>query len=147
MSAPDRIIVGVDGSDDSARALAWAAVLVEGTNGEIVAVHAMGLLTRLDDGSVVPSMGQRGHLVTLLEKEWCRPLVEASVVHRCVVVDGDPVTALLRTALEERADLIVVGCRGAGGHAGLALGSTSQQIVYQADRPVVVVPNQALDRS
>jgi nucleotide-binding universal stress UspA family protein len=140
MSAPRRIIVGVDGSGDSARALAWAAALVEGTNGEIVAVHAMGLLTRLDDGSVVPSVGQRDHLVTLLEQQWCRPLIEASVAHRCVVVDGDPVTALLRTALEESADLIVVGCRGAGGHAGLALGSTSQQIVYQTDRPVVVVP-------
>jgi nucleotide-binding universal stress UspA family protein len=143
VTAPGRIIVGVDGSDDSARALEWAATLVEGTSAEIVAVHALGLLTHLEDGSVVPSMGHRGEVVALLEQQWCRPLVDASVVHRCVVVDGDPVTALLRTALEEEADLVVVGCRGAGGHPGLALGSTSQQVVSQADRPVVVVPRQA----
>lgn len=140
MSAPGHIIVGVDGSEDSERALEWAAALVEDSIGEVVAVHAMGLLTRLDDGSVVPSMGHRDHVVNLLEQRWCRPLIEASVAHRCMVVDGDPVTALLRTALEEGADLIVVGRRGAGGHAGLTLGSTSQQIVFQADRPVVVVP-------
>ena len=146
VSAPGRIVVGVDGSEDSARALTWAAALVHGTAGEIVAVHAMGLLTRLDDGSVVPSMGHRDHVTSLLEQRWCRPLIESSVVHRCVVVDGDPVTGLLRTALEEDADLIVVGCRGAGGHAGLALGSTSQQIVFQADRPVVVVPSQTPTR-
>jgi nucleotide-binding universal stress UspA family protein len=142
VTTPARIIVGVDGSDGSARALAWAAALVEGTSGEIVAVHALGLLTDLGDGSVVPSMGHRDQVVTLLE-QWCWPLTEASVVHRCVVVDGDPVTALLRTAREEEADLVVVGCRGTGGHPGLVLGSTSQQVVYQADRPVVVVPHQA----
>ncbi|MGD0379090.1 MAG: universal stress protein [Acidimicrobiales bacterium] len=143
MTVPARTVVGVDGSDNSTRALAWAAALVEGTDGEIVAVHALGLLTHLEDGSVVPSMGQRDQVVTLLEQQWCRPLIEASVAHRCVVVDGDPVTALLRTAREEEADLLVVGCRGTGGHPGLVLGSTSQQVVSQADRPVVVVPFQA----
>ncbi len=143
MTAPARIIVGVDGSDAAGRALAWAAALVQGTSGEVVAVHALGLLTDLGDGTVVPSMGHRAQVVTLLEQQWSRPLTDASVVHRCVVVDGDPVTALLRTARQEEADLLVVGSRGAGGHPGMTLGSTSQQIVYQADRPVVVVPHQA----
>ena len=143
VTAPACIIVGVDGSAAAERALTWAAALVEGTSGAIVAVHALGLLTDLGDGSVVPSMGHRDQVVTLLEQQWSRPLTEAAVVHRCVVVDGDPVAALLRTAREEEADLLVVGRRGTGGHPGLVLGSTSQQIVYQADRPVVVIPDQA----
>ncbi len=146
MSVPGRIVVGVDGSEDSRCALTWAAGLVEGTAGEIVAVHALGLLTHLNDASVVPSMGHRSEVSSRLEREWCQPLIEASVTHRCLVVDGDPVTAVLRAAREEVADLVVVGCRGAGGHPGLVLGSTSQQLVYQADRPVVVVPLQAQRR-
>ncbi len=143
MTAPVRIVVGVDGSEDSGRALTWAAALVEGTSGEIVAVHALGLLAHLGDESIVPPVEYRDRVVALLEQQWCRPLAAAAVTYRCVVIDGDPVTALLRAAREEAADLVVVGRRGAGGHPGLVLGSTSQQVVSHADRPVAVVPSQA----
>lgn len=140
MTVPRRIVVGVDGSEDSGRALGWAAALVEGSGGEVVAVHALGLLTHLADDSVVPSAGHRQEVVGKLEREWCRPLVDASVAHRCVVIDGDPVTGLLRAAHEQDADLIVVGRRGIGGPSGLLLGSTSQQLVHEADLPVMVIP-------
>jgi nucleotide-binding universal stress UspA family protein len=143
MTPPVRIVVGVDGSEDSARALTWAAALVEGSSGEIVAVHALGLLAHLGGEPIVPSVEHRDEVVALLEQQWCQPLAEAAVPYRCVVIDGDPVTALLRAAGEEDADLIVVGRRGAGGHPGLVLGSTSQQVVSHADRPVAVVPSQA----
>ena len=140
MTAPRRVVVCVDGSEDSKCALAWAAGLVEGTDGEVVAVHALGLLTHLGDASIVPSTGHRGEVLERLEQEWCRPLVEASVPHRCLVIDGDPVTAVLRTAREEAAHLVVVGRRGTGGHPGLLLGGPSRQLVHEADRPVVAVP-------
>jgi nucleotide-binding universal stress UspA family protein len=140
MIGPQRVVVCVDGSEDSASALTWAAGLVQGTSGEIVAVHALGLLTHLSDASIVPSSGRRSEVLARLKHEWCRPLVEAHIAHRCLVIDGDPVTAVLRVAREEAADLVVVGRRGTGGHPGLQLGSTSQQLVHQADLPVVVVP-------
>jgi len=142
MTAPHRIVVGVDGSEDSQRALAWAVGLVEGPGAEIIAVHALGLLAHNDGESDVPSSGYRDDVVARLEQEWCRPLIEASVTHRCLVIDGDPVLAVLRTAHEELADLIVVGRRGSGGHRGLVLGSTSQQLVHEADLPVTVVPGE-----
>ncbi len=140
MTAPGRIVVGVDGSEDSGRALGWAAALMEGSGGEIVAVHALGLLTHLGDDSVVPSSGHRQEVADKLERQWCRPLADASVGYRCLVIDGDAVTGVLRAAHEQGADLLVVGRRGSGGPPGLLLGSTSQQLVHQADVPVVVVP-------
>ena len=142
MTAPNRIVVGVDGSEDSGRALAWAVALVEGSGAEVIAVHALGLLAHNDGDSDVPSSGYRDHVVARLEQVWCRPLTDASVTHRCLVIDGDPVLAVLRTAHEEIADLIVVGRRGSGGHQGLMLGSTSQQLVHEADLPVTVVPGE-----
>jgi len=146
MTEPPRIIVGVDGSEASKRALAWAATLATWTGGQIVAVHALGLLTRLSDDSVVPSTDRRAEVTAALEHEWCRPLADASVDYRCVVVDGDPVTSLLRAAHEQGGDLVVVGSRGTGGYAGLALGSTSQQLVRVADCPVTVVPGDVQSR-
>lgn len=146
MTAPLRIVVGVDGSEDSGRALSWAAALMEGSGGEIVAVHALGLLTHLGHDSVVPSSGHRQEVARTLEREWCRPLADSSAAYRCLVVDGDAVTAVLRAAHEQGADLIVVGRRGVGGPPGLLLGSTSQQLVHQADLPVAVIPRDAPGR-
>ena len=145
MKTPRRIVVGVDGSEDSGRALDWAVTLMEdrgmeAPGGEIIAVHVLGLLTHLGGTTVVPSTGHRSEVTALLEREWCRALVHTRVAHRALVVDGEPVHALMRAASERMADLIVVGRRGAGGAPGLVIGSTSQQLVHQAVCPVVVVP-------
>jgi nucleotide-binding universal stress UspA family protein len=140
MSAPRHVLVGIDGSEDSRRALIWARDLVGESGGEIIAVHALGLLAHEDGAPVVPSPGYRHEVTTRLEQQWCRPLVDASVPHRCLVVDGDPVNALLTAASEQAADLVVVGRRGAGGHLGTLIGSASGQLVHRAHLPVVVVP-------
>lgn len=55
------------------------------------------------------------------------------------VVDEDPAKAILQSAEEERADLIVVGSRGVGDLKSLLLGSVSHKVVEQASCPCVVV--------
>jgi nucleotide-binding universal stress UspA family protein len=86
-------------------------------------------------------------VLALLEGEWTEELRAAGVAVRCRLEDGGAVTALLRAAEEEAADLIVVGSRGAGGFSDLHLGSTSHhlgstshQVALYADRPVTIVP-------
>jgi nucleotide-binding universal stress UspA family protein len=69
----------------------------------------------------------RGEGVAAGDVEWC-------------MVDGDPCTALLREAAAAGAALIVVGSRGAGGHGGTLLGSTSLELAEHASVPVTIVP-------
>lgn len=134
-----RILVGTDGSEHARRAVRWAAELARTTGAEIVAAHAVGLLVTTPDGPA-PSTPYHDRLRALLEGEWTEDLRAAEVPARCVLVEGSAVTALLRAAADEDADLIVVGSRGAGGFSDLHLGSTSHQIAMYADRPVTIIP-------
>lgn len=136
----ERILVGVDGSDSSKRALEWAVALAERFGAEVVAVHAIGLLTRLDDGPPVPSHGHLDEVRSVFESRWCESLVGSAVPHRLLCLDGPPSLVLLDAASHENADLVVVGSRGTGGFAELRLGSTSHQVAEHSSRPVLIVP-------
>lgn len=138
----ERIIVGVDGSGPSVRALAWAAAEARVHEAELVAAAAW-------EFPFVPSGPGAGFYVGPssedLAAEAGRHLDEAlaavdlhGVTVRRAVEYGTPAGVLL--ALAEDADLLVVGARGHGGFAGLLLGSVSQQVSTHAVCPTVVVP-------
>jgi nucleotide-binding universal stress UspA family protein len=138
------IVVGVDGSADAQRALAFAAELARSVGGEVVAVHARGLLERYEAGPVERTDGEPDTIRCRFESDWCRLLDDDGIPSRRLLREGAPVVVLLDAAREVDADVIVVGRRGAGAGSGfVALGSTSSQVVEDADRPVVVVPRPA----
>jgi nucleotide-binding universal stress UspA family protein len=124
-----RILVGVDGSDASRRALEWAAALARPLDAEVVAVHATGMLERLDGDEPERRFDQ----------EWCAPLDDPPVRNRRLMVDGPPPLVMLRVAEQEAVDLIVVGTRGMGEEAAQILGSTSRHLVEHARVPVTVL--------
>jgi nucleotide-binding universal stress UspA family protein len=140
-----RVVVGVDGSEHAARALAWAAGLAGETGAEVVAVHIASLLVRTEAG-LAPSLPEHDRLHAELNGPWTEPLRRAGVPHRCRLEDGNPVMKLLEVADEEDADFVVVGSRGSGGFSELHLGSTSHQVALYSHRPVVIVPPAGRER-
>ena len=138
----DRILVAVDGSDNSLAAAGWAGALGATVGAEVVAVHALGLLERLGPGEdKVPAQAHRGEIEALLAEEWSAPLAAAGAQHRCVLRDGTPVQVVLDVAEEEGVDLIVLGSRGLGAYPEQLLGSTSTQVAQHSSRPVTIVPH------
>jgi nucleotide-binding universal stress UspA family protein len=134
-----RILVGIDGSDSSRHALSWAVAVAQAFGAEVIAVHAVGLLTHLDPGPPVPSQGHRDEIRRAFEEDWSAELAASGVSHQRVILDGSPVPAVLDAAEEWAADLVVVGNRGLGGFPELLLGSTSHQLAQHAHRPVLIV--------
>lgn len=137
----NRIVVGIDGSDEAIRALEWA--LDEGRlrGAEVEVIHAFHFFPDVSEAAVLmeePDM-------VLQADELLRKNVEPAVATRPGVhvttraVQGPPARTLLDAAAG--ADLLVVGSRGRGGFGGLLLGSVSQQCVHHAPCPVVVVPS------
>lgn len=137
------VVVGVDGSDHSRRALpfAFTEAALRGTT--LTAVHAWAI----PDHPGLTSMRASGgadwsHLVRQAEDvlEESLTAVRADfpgveVTER--VLDEQPVRALLEAS--RGAQLLVLGSRGRGSLAGLVLGSVSHSAVHGADCPVAVV--------
>ncbi len=141
MTGPGVVVAGVDGSPNGARALACAVDIARGAGVEVLAVHAVGLLAHLRPGAPpVPSAACHDELQRVFEEEWCAVVQAAGVPYRALLVEGEPVHALLAAAAQESAWMIVVGSRGHREFTAVRLGSTSFQLVMASDRPVVVVP-------
>ncbi len=133
------VVVGVDGSANSRRAVTLAGRHAKAIGASVVVVHAVGLTEEID-GEHVPTFGHRGEIAEQVD-HWCDALRDDGYddfqVH---LVDGPPVDALVRTAHDLGASMIVVGRRGAGGRPELRLGSTAHEVVEHGNCPVLVIP-------
>jgi nucleotide-binding universal stress UspA family protein len=141
------IVVGADGSHESARAVQWCADHATSFGAEVVVVHAVditpyALYAEFGFGAmpVLPSPEDRDEVRDTVARDWCKPLADAGVDHRVVVVDGNAAAVLKLIADREDATLVVVGRRGRGGFTGLLLGSTSHQLAQHVGRPLLIVP-------
>jgi nucleotide-binding universal stress UspA family protein len=139
MTENTRIVVGVDGSPPSIRALRWAVRQAELTGAEVEAVTVWSYpsgygFAAVSDGAV-DFEGDAGKVLVdaLAEVSDIAPdvVIEPSVVH------GHAADVLVREAKD--ADLLVVGSGGHGGFTGMLLGSVSQHCVQHAGCPVLVV--------
>lgn len=136
------IVVGVDGSEGSDRALEWCAANAPTLDAEVVAVHAFHspyAYPSLDVPSLPVEVDKwKKEAQRLLESEWTAAL--GDVPHRTVFAEGPPAQAVTEVADELGADLIVAGSRGRSGVAELFLGSVSHHLTHHARRPVLIVP-------
>lgn len=133
------IVVGVDGSDTSLAAVAWAARLGRQLGARLVITHALSLLEHYVEADPVAGNQVRDRVQELLTTEWSAPAVAAGVAHTCVLEDGPAVLAIERVVEREQADLVVVASQGSGGAPQRMLGSTSHGVAQLSTVPVVIL--------
>lgn len=136
------VVVGVDGTEASEAALAFAFAEASAAGATLVALHAYAesvFEEALAANNAPPNWTlQREVAETALAERlagWQEKYPEVRV-ERDVVHDR-PNRALRRCA--QTARLLVVGRRGHGGFRDLVLGSTSQHLLHHATCPVAVV--------
>ena len=136
-----RIVVGVDGSECSDRALAFAVNEARMRGADLVAVHAWFFPTvTYTPFGPTPNVSEadlEAAAAEVLDQALTRIDTTGVAVTRRVVMGGSAPTLL---AAAEGADLLVVGTRGHGGFTGLLLGSTSQHCAHHPPCPFVIVP-------
>lgn len=136
-----RIVVGLDGSADSAAALEFACRRAELTGEEVAAIHGWSLSKLPVDGLLdIPSQfGQ-----DLVEKELlvAESVAGVATAHPDVVLHQEAVPVSPRRLLVDEsatASLVVTGSRGHGQFVGMLLGSVSNELLNRAHCPVAIV--------
>jgi nucleotide-binding universal stress UspA family protein len=140
-----RIVVGVDGSEQSNAAVQWAVRMAKGMGCEVIAVFAIAPPVYFDTGfsaAGIPVQYDdqwRSEMTKEFETVWCKPLRDAGGKLRTVVDDGRAASVITKAADQVNADVVLVGRRGRGGVAELLLGSVSHELVLHCKRPVLVI--------
>ena len=138
----DRILVAVDGSPHSIVAVEWVRRLVDhgvpNASLTAVAVGQPGLAIAPDASDAEWDAEAQRTITT----KWAAPLSDAGESFTAVAVPESPVAeAILDTAEEVGADLVVLGARGLGGVTGLRIGGVALKVLHRTVRPLVLVPD------
>jgi nucleotide-binding universal stress UspA family protein len=146
-----KILVAVDFSDGSARAVSVALDMAAKFNARVYVLHV------LHDPSDAPgfySAKKAGKKVFRNMEQSAQEMMEAFVKAHVkprrkfdvAIVPGLPPDQILRIAKREKADLIVLGTRGRSGWERLMLGSVADHVVRGASCPVLTVPETPKER-
>ena len=139
-----KILVAVDGSSDSERAVAAAAELAKAHGSELHVCHVFHIPEhyRTDLGEPLrAAIGKDAedilaHAVRTAERQGVKPTPH-------LIREGHPAEAIVRLAQELKIGLIVVGVRGRTPDQMRAMGSVSDAVLHAAKCSVLVVRRHA----
>lgn len=141
------IVVGTDGSPLAAPTVSRAAWLAAHNDADLVIVSVYSGLTRRQEARNVVSLGDT-RVGQLAGRTAASAAIAAAValaqergatISAALLVDGEPANALLATAHERNADLVVVGALRDTGIADRLLGTVASDVVRRAECEVLVV--------
>ncbi len=137
-----KILVAVDGSDNSFRALDHAIFLAKKAEAHLTAMHVVENPPTV----YVESQKLLNELLTKYKAESakvldrCKQAAEKSGVNiETVLAEGDAATNIVGYAQREGFDLVVIGSRGLGKFKEMVLGSTSSKILHHTKSAVLIV--------
>ncbi|MFV0458270.1 MAG: universal stress protein [Actinomycetales bacterium] len=142
------IVVGTDGSSLAARTVGRAAWLARHSDADLVIVCAYAQLSRRTEAKNTATLGGDSRLGQVLGSEAAsKALAEAMAVATAegarvtagLLMDGEPAKALVLTATEREADLIVMGAIQDRSLADRLLGTTATEVTKRAPCEVLIV--------
>jgi nucleotide-binding universal stress UspA family protein len=143
----ETMLAGIDDTEGSDAAAAWAGALSRRLAARLVMVHVVQAPVLLSGAEGLDLVG--GEYPAMLEAErqsafalLHRAASQAEFPPRAEFMFevGDPAAQLDIVAGHQRADLIIVGARARGGLHAAVLGGLARRLVAHAACPVVVVP-------
>lgn len=136
--SPARVVVGVDGSEQSKQALRWAGRIAETFQATIQVVGAWHHPTSYGWSAVATDWDPEEDTATCLT-DAVEEVFGADRPAGLEILTQSGSAAKTLIDHSEGAMMLIVGSRGHGGFAGLLLGSVSASVAEHAKCPVLVV--------
>lgn len=143
MPAYKRILVAVDGSETSNKALVAALQLARDTGARVHVVHAV------DELAYLSGYEYSGDVLSIVREQAGKVLEDALAIAKSAGVEADTQVldqpgqrlgdVIAQAARRWEADLVVVGTHGRRGMGRVLLGSGAEQIIRLAKTPVLVI--------
>ncbi|MEE4263547.1 MAG: universal stress protein [Desulfobacteraceae bacterium] len=134
------ILIAVDGSEYSNKALAYAQDMAQTYRATLWLVHVFDhppdLLGYDDFEKIYAKRKCAGQSILDAATE---RLGESDLEAHPELCEGPEAESIINCAKNSQADLIIMGTRGMGGIKGLLLGSVSRKVIHYATCPVMVV--------
>jgi nucleotide-binding universal stress UspA family protein len=139
----NRILLPVDFQDTSKRVVHQATVLARHFNSEIVMLHVVTPLSYsagMLEGRHVPA--NLADLLKELLRLAQRNLDEAlkaelnGLTVKRMLIEGDPARTIVRTARDEKVDLIAMPTHGYGAFRRFLLGSVTSKVLHDSECPI-----------
>ena len=137
-----KILVPVDGSDNSFRALDYAIFLAKKVDAHLTAMHVIENppTVYVESQKLLNELLAKYKAESAKVLDKCKPVAEKSgIAIETVIAEGDPASNITNYAQKDRFDLIVIGSRGLGRIKEMVLGSTSSKVLHHAKCSVLVV--------
>jgi nucleotide-binding universal stress UspA family protein len=134
------VLVAVDGSNGSRGAVRFLSI------SEIERDSRVTLLHVLPHAAASEARRPTGHSEDRKEKEEAERILSdaAAMLEESrrssvrLVAHGDPAREIVKTARSRDVDLVILGARGLRTLGRLLLGSVSETVLHQANRPVII---------
>ena len=136
----EKILVPLDGSEQSIWALGKAVQIAKKVGGEITLIHVYSVspfaITPMQVYEYVQAMRKHGEGIL---SDGQKKAEAEGIQVQTLLVDGHTVEEILKAAREGNFSLIVIGARGLSKIKELLLGSISAEVTRLAPCPVLVV--------
>lgn len=134
------IVVALDGSEHSLKALDCARELAETHGSKLILVHAFHQTSDLRGSEGFNEMvGKRKYKGEQIIKAASKRLGHVSVDVEENLLEGPAADAIISVVEARKADLVVMGTRGMGSLKGMVFGSVSTKVSHHAPCSVLVV--------
>ncbi len=139
-----RILAPTDFSELATSALHYAGELARRTGAELVVLYADPFLppphfTSSMVATVAAVLSSQKENARVELARYAAANVPREILHRSMVVEGHPVSAIVDAADEIDADVIVMGTHGRSGLNRLTLGSVTERVLHETSHPLLTV--------
>ncbi|MCR4400625.1 MAG: universal stress protein [Syntrophomonadaceae bacterium] len=149
-----KILVPIDGSDQSAEAARIAVTLASRFGAQVQLLHVISLpaydypdMSQVEPAFISQALESWEALGRQYLEQALGECQSCDVKTSVELAWGNPAKVIVDTAREGGYDLIVIGSRGLGNLSGLLLGSVSDRVLRTAPCPVLVVRQKGTEKA